>query len=572
MRTRVIIFLTLLIFGSVLALFFSAFAFFRADELEQAKSRLSLFSGSLSDTLKRFEYLPHILSKDPLVVTALKSGDAGMLNVRFQIFAERSGLEAIYLMDKAGLVIAASNHNQKPTFVGNNYGFRPYFKSSLAGSAGRFFGVGATTGRPGYFFSEPVLGETGTIEGVLAVKLDMSEFQRSWESNGDNVLVTDENGIVVIATNAQWLYKSIKALPSEQLTQIRDSRQFGRHPIDPLNWSPEGDSIAFENKRYLQVRDAKTDQGWMIRLLQVESRVLERAISTTMVFGSALIVLVLIATYLRSTRVQQALQRSEADREELQQANLDLEEAHRELKRTGQLAALGRVAASVTHELGQPLSALKNYLSAGEISGEFKRDEMMPKIDRVIVRVENIAKELRFFTQPQPEDETVFDLNDAVRAALELVRHDASLLGCEISVDLHASELPVSGNQLRFERVIINLVKNGVQASADGPQRELAIKTRLDGPNICCEVSDTGPGLGDLSFDDLKEPFLTTKPSGKGMGLGLSIVAQIVAEHRGDLSCKNLDGKGALFCVSVPKAATLNASTGVHQMIETSHG
>lgn len=554
MRKRVALILILITIGSVTSLFLGSMAYFRQVERGLAQSQLNLYSRSLSDTLERFEYLPKILAKDPIVYDALKQSDGSKANVRFEEFSQKAGLEAIYLLDRSGLVIAASNHAEEPTFLGKNYGFRPYFRTALNGGDGRFFGVGATTGRPGYFFAQPVSIDEIEVIGVLAVKLDMSEFQRSWEVSGDSVFATDSNDVVVLATNPEWLYQSIRTIAKDQIDALVDSRQFGNAKIEPLEWQLTDDEVTIAGDRYIHVSDKKQKLGWVVHFLQNEGRIWERASFATAIFGVAVVALVLMATFLRSIRIQQALQTAQADRARLQISNKELEKAHVELKRTGHLAALGRVAASVTHELGQPISALKNYLGAAEISGEFTRKDTLPKVERVIERVENIAKELRFFTQAQPALQNRIDLNHVVQNAIELTQHDLDQSNCELKLSLAQKPLNIHGNQFRLERVIINLIRNALEAMSENETRQLSITTGRKGNEICCCFEDTGPGLGQKTVEQLTEPFHTTKPSGTGMGLGLAIASQIVAEHKGNLLARNGRTTGAVFEVLLPMA------------------
>lgn len=552
MRRQILLILALIMVSAIVLTFLAALAFFRADEVRLAQSRLSLYSRSLSDTLQRFDYLPFILARDPRISAALESGRAGVMNVPFADFAEKSGLEAIYLMDTMGEVVASSNFDQVPTFMGQNYGFRAYFRSALAGEQGRFFGVGATTGRPGYFYAQPVRSTASRVIGVLAVKLDMSEFQKSWEQSGDNVLVTDTNGVVVLATNSQWLYRAIVPLGAARRAALKDSRQFGDHDLAALDWAAEADRVLLDGRRFILASQPKAGLDWTVHFLQDERRVWERAGFATATVGSAIVILMLIATYLRSLRIQNALHRSQADQRRLIEANDALENAHGELKRSGQLAALGQLAASVTHELGQPISALKNYLSAGEASGEIARRETLPKVERVIERIENIARELRFFTRPEPVALARFDFHDALAGALELVDHDVKRTGCVVDQHLSEEPLHLQGNRFRIERVCVNLIRNALEAMDGSPYARLTITTEGRGDQMIFSVMDNGPGLRGMRIDDLREPFHTTKPSGSGMGLGLSIVAQIVNEHDGSLQARDGANGGAVMKVILP--------------------
>jgi len=534
-------------------LFFSSLAYFKSLDRETAQTQLRLYLRSLNDTFDRHQHLPFVLAQDFIVLDALSASENQVLNLKFAQIAAQARLEAIYLMDTNGNVLASSNFDKKHSFVGQNYSFRPYFKKALSGKRGNYFGVGATTGRPGYFVSEPVRNELGAIKGIIAIKLDVSELQQSWESGGENVLATDRNGIVVLASDYDWLYRAIRQLSSQQLSEISGSKQFGSIAVTQLPWKHDGTaSISVDTKSYIHAEDEASHLGWRVHFLLNDGRAQERALLTTVVFGSVITLLVGIATYLRSIRIQSALLNSQSDRVLLRKTNKKLEAAHAELAQASKLAALGQLSASVVHELGQPISAFRNYLTAEEISTGGTHQSTLKKLNGVVDRMENITKQLRFFAKPGDQKIELVHLQDVVSGAMELMQRDIELANVEIDLQIEDQSLSLHGNRLRLEQVLVNLFKNSLAALQEASTSKLQVCLKRSGDYAIITVSDNGLGIGDRNLDQLQEPFHTTRASGDGMGLGLSISSAIIKEHHGWLSAQNVCHGGAVFEVHLP--------------------
>ncbi len=539
-------------------LFFVSLTYFKSLDREAANVRLSLYERSLDDTLERYQYFPFVLSQDPLVQSALTGIAVDELNQRLAQFAEKSGLEAIYLMDATGLVLSASNFDQPQTFVSQNYGFRPYFKQSIAGERGNYFGVGATTGRPGYFVSEPVRDANGSIAGVIAIKLDASELQQRWETGGENVLASNADGIVVLASNRNWLFGSLDPLSPDKLEEIARSRQFGSESVTALSWQrTEPGSVQLDDASYIYSQAVVEQINWRIHYLLSEGRAYERALLTTIVFGAGLSLLVGFATYLRSNRIKTALATSQLDRSKLMDANKRLEQAHNELQRTSKLAALGQLSASVVHELGQPISALRNYLVAEELDPNATPHPNQTKLNGVVDRMESITKQLRFFTKPGDQAMGRVELNDVIEDSIALIQHDFDVAKIEIKRQIDKS-ITVQGNRLRLEQVLVNLLKNALHSLVEASNHQLSISVDQSGGRVRITVEDNGTGFGDQDLLQMQEPFHTTRSSGDGMGLGLSIASAIIKEHDGVLSAHNRPEGGAAFIISLPVASTHN--------------
>lgn len=194
------------IFAALLvgAVFRLSYGYFLSQELPKPQGRLSLYHGTVTAELNRFSHLTYVLSRDPFVVDTAQNGDTDALNLRLADFARAAGLNAIYLMRPDGMTISASNAATSASFVGQDYGIRPYFIVAFAGKQGRFYGIGATTGLPGYFIADPVRDAGGDTRGVIAIKIDLTALSDSWQAAGEQVFLSNQDGVILLASNPNW--------------------------------------------------------------------------------------------------------------------------------------------------------------------------------------------------------------------------------------------------------------------------------------------------------------------------------------------------------------------------------
>ncbi len=559
---------------AAMALFQVSFTYFKNAEYERAKNRVSLYQSTLVGELERFQHLPFILSKDPFVISGANGIELDRLNERLASFATKANLDAIYLMDNSGLTIAASNYNNEVTFLGQNYGFRPYFKNAMQGKRGEFFGIGATTSLPGYFIAQMVRGEYGRVLGVIAIKLDLSDLSRAWSEGGENVFVANSDGVVVLSSNEEWRYKTLSEISELRREEISKERQFANEPLEPLDWEVVSrKSVKLNGKNYIHAVESASRLGWNLHFLADETRVLERSWFTLVVATIIAFALLTLAIFLRSEQIRSALNISQADREKLRKANKNLaqevvvrraaekrlEKAQSELAQNSKLAALGQLSASVTHELGQPISAMQNYLTAAEFDkNEDDRIDTMKHLRGIVSRMVNITKQLRFFAKPSDSGMEMVDLRDVWAGVEILVSADIKSSKTKLTIELASKEIKVKANRLRLEQVLVNLVRNSIAAMENCELHELEISIDLDEEYGIIKVKDSGHGLGEQSIEQLKEPFHTTRASGSGMGLGLAISAAIVKEHEGIFEAINIkkedntESSGAIFIVKIP--------------------
>jgi two-component system C4-dicarboxylate transport sensor histidine kinase DctB len=557
MRKTVLAVLVLTVLIATTATFVGAYRYFNRLEAQTAFSQMTLYLRTLNQTLGRHQHLPFVLANDPRFASILQANrNNSDINTRLQRLSEEADLEAIYLMDQSGVVLAASNAGQPNSFLGENYGFRPYFSEALKGHRSDYFAIGATSGRPGYFVAEPISNSVGTQNGVVAIKLDMSELQQSWESDDEVVLAVNENDIVVLASNTNWLYRPITQLDPAAHTAISESRQFGAEPLTPLSWKQNSASeVILDGIPYIMAAGEADWRGWQLHYLRPKANVTRQTLLTTAFFGSFIALLVGFATFLRSRRIGLAYAVSERQRVALLETNAQLKLAQSELARSAKLAALGHLAASVTHELGQPISAFRNHLAAAEIGGEITSPKTASSLNKLVDRMEAITSQFRYFARNKPAAKTEISLSQVLEEAVNLLKAEITVGGITLQVKLPDHPVKVFGNKIQLEQAVTNLLKNAVHAveNTENPSIIMAVTQTAD--TVVLRISDNGSGLGDQSLKDLQEPFYSTKPSGVGMGLGLAITTEIIADHGGELRLGN-QAEGAEFVVVLPRSST----------------
>lgn len=550
--------LTTLIWGG-------AYLYFKAQELDKAQARLTLYSASLQAALQNFAHLPFLLSLDPMVIETLGGGPPAPLSKRLARMAQSAGVDAIYVMDPQGVTRAASNAQTPRSFVGQNYSYRPYFQAALRGELGEFYGIGATTGVPGYFYAMAVR-KSGQVIGVIAIKLNLGGLQDSWQASKEQIMLSNADGVVLLASNPDWRYHLIKPLPAEKRADLATHRQFADEPLRALNWAPNPgrQTAVIDAQGYLYVRTGDLPHSWVLHFFVPKEGATTRAGLAAGVFVLLAGALLLAAQMRRGRQIGLDLQRSEHEESQLRAANarlaVEIEErraaehtlqaTQKELERAGRLAALGQLASSVTHELGQPIAAMRNQLAAAEIAqGE---TPLGRKMQALVARMEDITRQLKFFSRKGRDQFEQVDLVDVIQSALDLLAPNIAAAGAQLSVQMpRVGAALMQGNRLRLEQVITNLVRNALDALEGASLRQVTITLQVGPDHLCVDIADTGHGLGGQSLEDLREPFATTRESGKGMGLGLTISAGIVSDHGGVLTAKDTKD-GAVFRAQFP--------------------
>ncbi|MFL6711052.1 MAG: ATP-binding protein [Massilia sp.] len=524
-----------------------------SDELARGQRQLQLMAPELESALVKFETLPYAVGFQDEVAQLLAHPDdqarRDRLNRIFQAIARQAKIGAIYLMDRQGDTLAASNFDLPLTFLGKNFGFRPYFREALAGHAGRFYGIGSTTSEPGYFISQPVRHD-GQIVGVIAVKIVLDEFEKNWAGSEDTIVLADRAGVVFLSNRADWKYRSLGAISAEAARDIAGTRQYAHLPIMPLPGATTG-ALAPHASRPLGAL------GWQLKLFPSRQRVARNA--TLWAFAAALLLASFgTAVWALHQRRRRLDERRMAARElevKLAERTAQLRSTQNDLVQAGKLAMLGQMAAGVTHELNQPLAAIRAfadnaraYLERGQAD---KAADNLAHIGDASARMGAIIGQLKGFARRSDALDEV-DLVRSMQASAFLLQGEFKRLGITPHIETGAQPLLVAGDAVRIEQVFINLLRNAIDAVEEADRREVAVTMGVDANMAVVRIADSGAGLLGETASHLFEPFYTTKPSGKGLGLGLAISSSIIQAMNGQLTGRNRVEGGAMFEVRLP--------------------
>lgn len=543
-----------------------------------AQPRLDLVAAKLNGELARFDYLPSLLETSPDISTLLDTPDDAALRERVSRYLRgitaTAGADNLYVVQRSGLTLAAADWDQPGTPMGTDLSFRPYVRDALAQGRGRFFGVGFTTGRAGYYLAY-ALQRQGRQAGVATVKVSLDAVERTWRQLPGEVLVVDAREVVILASTAEWKLHPLVAVPASVRAEAAETRTYGSAELAPLAWQVRA-SVDAKTRRvrldgvdYLASEREVNDGLWRVLMLDDEAPLRATARNLALTAGLACAVLLLLALAWQQRR--RALRQQLASRQALQLAHDSLEgkvlertaelrSLQNDLVHAGKLAALGQMSAGVVHELNQPLAAMRTLSDNAALLLEKGRyDDARGNLLRIASltdRLGRLTQQLKIFAhKPQRVAEPV-GVRKVVQDALLLSAARLRELDMAVTVEVEVEpiDLAVLAEANRLEQVLVNLIGNAVDAMAGSAQRRLRLLAAREGDRGLIRVSDSGPGIDADVLPRLFEPFVSTKPAGKGLGLGLMISAHIVREFGGRLRAGNSPAGGAEFLIDLPAA------------------
>ncbi len=544
--------------------------------IDTGGERLTLYAGTLRGALSRYAYLPYVLAHNEAVQELLDSGvSAERVNHSLEDLNREAGSDALYVMNASGKTLASSNWREPLSFVGKNYGFRPYFIDAQQGREGRFFAIGVTTGFPGFFMSHPVYRNDNFVGSAVA-KVDLGPLQEDWRQGGETVLVSDSNGVLFLSSRDDWKYSTLTPLSDAQRTNIRAGRQYANQPLDlsPLQTVQtlgEGQRIVrAEGVSYLMLSRPLAGMGWELHHLAPMTLVQERT-QTAAAIGTASVLLALVLImYLRERRQKQLSRRKAKDAEAMRELNLRLQEeiderdraekalldAQTELVQSSKLAALGQMAAGIVHELNQPISAMRTYAASGRLLLDRRESEKVHEtfasVERITDHMASITAQLKTFAYKAPKLRKPVVVQECLDGALAMTDPLLDEAGVSLHKQIPEEPVIVSGDRGRIEQVLVNLIRNAVDAMRSCPRRDLNIQILVHEQEAEIIFEDSGTGIEEKNLVELFNPFFTTKEVGEGLGLGLSISYRIVTDLGGTIHAMNNPDLGARFIVRLP--------------------
>lgn len=576
-----------------------------------SNGRLDLFASVVEGRVRRLEPVPATIQLNPVVVRLLQ--DPGVAQARaasdyLTRLNAHLGSEAVFVLDVRGTVLASSNARlPDDSRLGEDVAFRPYYLEALAGRATRHFAIG-TGGRPGYFVSHPIY-DGSRVMGVAVIKIGLAALEQTWGMLGAPALVADANQVVILSSQAPWRYTTMVPLTPDRRVDLHLTRIYGalHLPQFPLRVPLSVDEERQEAKGFISAGDIarQPDPGlppspagylvlgrsldgmdWRVLIFTSLASVHQQALLDGVGGAVAAAFLLLLLLYGSQRRrierqkivAKQLLEKINAELElevgrrtqeltdtnvqlrrevaEREQTEKTLRSAQDELVHAGKMAVLGQLAASITHELTQPLGAIRT-LSGN--AAEFLRrgnagqaQENLSIMSRLVEQMARIIEPLKSFSRKSVASPEPTDPGRVVEQALFLFQ--LRLRQDKVSIDNRCppGRWTVWCDANRLEQVLINLFGNALDAMRESPERRLTIDAAPDTDWLVVHVQDSGKGLSETDLAHLFQPFYTTKASGAGLGLGLVICQDIAAEFGGSLQARNAAGGGAVFSLTIP--------------------
>jgi two-component system C4-dicarboxylate transport sensor histidine kinase DctB len=566
-----------------------------AQLLAVSTERLELYAGMLESEIARYAQLPQIVAIDADATAVLDAPEDAAVRARssdrLARIAARSGVRALWVVDRDGVRLAGSESAADSGREGAQLAPERLARELALGTPG-FFAADARGAGTDYFVVHAVQRE-GRVRGYLVARVDLAPLEATWidlgsRTQSERVLVLDEHQRVLLSSVPDWKLNQLvevgaggrpSAAPDQDTSaprlvltplrrlstgaEIADLGAPGDGAIPPWRCLAQDSPIASLGVRLLALND--TDDVWrMARWSGVGG-------------GAAGAFVGLLWLYLRHrqrslaqvARARDDLRRAHDELEvqvrdrtrELQDANEELtrQVAERarmqdELIQAGKLAVLGQMSAEISHEINQPLTALRALSRNTEQLLERGRLDTVTSnlrsIGGLVARMERMARQLKSFARKSPSDPRplrVIDAIDNVRVLLE-PRLRMERVDLRVDVD-YALRVVCDGS--RLEQVLVNLLGNAIDAMASRETRRATVAARPEGGRCVLRVSDTGGGMDDATLHRVFEPFFTTKPAGEGLGLGLVISQNIVQEFGGTLRVQR-DAEGLAFEFDLP--------------------
>ncbi|WP_347310323.1 sensor histidine kinase [Defluviimonas sp. SAOS-178_SWC] len=581
MRRILLTFLAVALIAAGLAYALSYRAGLRALDAELDQS-LILTRRAIESEIERFRYLPDVAAEDVRIGVALRDRTetaTAAANRYLETVTARSGAADLYLLDASGTAIAASNWNTAQSFVGSNYAFRPYFTDALATGKGRFYAIGVTTGKPGYFLSTRIGGVD--TPGVIVVKIDLKPLEETWKAAGVPTAIADRDGVVFLSGIADWLYRPLTPLSPEALAELAARRTYdgialaSAPPLLPAGAATTALALRGPDGGRLHGRVAAIEaDGWRVISAAPLARII--AASALWAAGAALVAtaatgLAMIynqrrqLTQLRlrqgallETRVAERTRELAHEIEARRKTEADLRAAQETLVHTEKMAALGRMSAAIVHEMSQPLAAMEATLAAAELSADAEKTTTRIGTARNLIRrMQRTTKHLKSFSRKEQNTRQITDLNKVAENALDLVAPRAKAAGVAPGFRPSDTAPLVMAGPVRLEQVCLNLLLNALDAVEGREGAAVTLATGVREGTAFLAVTDTGAGIAPEDMARVTEPFFSTKIGGEGLGLGLSISQAIVTEFGGRIDIASAPGAGTTVTVELPAVAAL---------------
>ena len=529
------------------------------DIKQEGEIRLTQNERNIVSELQKNSVIPQFLVRDQSIWNALLSNNFSSLPQMFSEFINEISIESITLMDRTGQIVAVAGKEN----LNVNSSNKIIFNTAISTNDTVMNIIEKNENEFGFFYSRKIENDQRVL-GVLSIEVDLKKFENSWKSAGERIFISNGEGKIVLATEPTW-----KGLSEDLAWKNQNSKNIIKRGYSVAKgWvdSNESDQY-FNDSSFVRFNKNIPILNWKISSFENYSGVRERV--NTILALEILIFLLLLVLSLYSLNRKKILRlnlfeeetiklrelnkKLETEMEQRKRVEKNLLAVEQTLEQHSKLAALGEMSAAISHELNQPLAAMKTYLAGASLLLKRNRPQetvaALMRIDGLIHRMGEITKQLKSFARKNTESFVPLNFNDAILEAMSIMEPQLKQSGIKIDTNIPSEPVLIVGDQQRLEQVIINLIRNAIDALDDTELPSITISLYKNN-SVRFSIRDNGKGINDL--EKLFEPFQTSKDPGKGLGLGLAISSNIISELGGSLSGENLTPTGAEFTIKLP--------------------
>ena len=525
-----------------------------------AAVRSTLYAGNIAAALEKQSVVPLILSRDRTLISALQSKDYQNTSQRLITFLEEIQAAGVMLLDAEGRVVAASERR----FLGQVLLDLPYVTAALRQSGSAFTHLPVGSDQPGFYFSRRIEDQKKLL-GIVVVQADLQKLEERWRRSSRQVFVADSEDNVIMSSDPLWKNAKIQDFILENASEAPGSSVLN------LSFNRRNQNFSYvDGTALLRVETKIGFQGWRLSYFETLDGVRARVNGILALQIMAFAILAAFAFYMlsrASTRASRRLKKESDDlrllnrrlqqeMSERRKAQENLAEAEQSLQQQSKLAALGQMSAAVSHELNQPLAAMRTYLASARLLLQRRRQDeaeaSFQRVEDLLDRMGAITRQLKSFARKSEDDLVELDMRTPLNSAFSMMAPQFGNREIKITRTLPNEAANVLADPLRIEQIIVNLLRNALDAMKDVEDPHIDILLTV-GDTVSLLVRDNGHGIDDP--ENLFEPFYTTKKPGEGIGLGLAISAGIASDLGGSLTARNRDSGGATFELKLPRVA-----------------